>query len=76
VHHPVVGDLHMTFEALDLPADPGQALIVYGTEPGSASEDAMRLLASWAATDSAAAKAEADRADDEVVAESTPDLNR
>jgi transcriptional regulator with XRE-family HTH domain len=76
VHHPVVGDLHMTFEAMDLPADPGQALIVYGTEPGSASEDAMRLLASWAATDSAAAKAEAERADDEVAAESTPDLNR
>lgn len=58
VHHPVVGDLHLTFEAMDLPADPGQALIVYGTEPGSASEDALRLLASWAATD-AQANAEA-----------------
>lgn len=50
IHHPVVGDIHLTFEALELPADPGQALIVYGTEPGSASADALRLLASWSAT--------------------------
>lgn len=49
LHHPEVGDLDLTFEALDLPADTGQALIVYGTEPGSASEASLRLLASWAA---------------------------
>lgn len=50
VHHPVVGDLHLTFESMDLPADPGLALIVYGAEPGSASQDALSLLASWAAS--------------------------
>jgi hypothetical protein len=50
VHHPVVGDLHLTFESMDLPADPGLALIGYGTEPGSASHDALSMLASWAAT--------------------------
>ena len=50
IHHPVVGDLHLTFEALALPADPGLSLVVYGAEPGSASEDGLRLLASWAAT--------------------------
>jgi transcriptional regulator with XRE-family HTH domain len=50
LHHPVVGDLHLTFEALALPADPGVTLIVYGAEPGSPSHDALRLLASWAAT--------------------------
>jgi transcriptional regulator with XRE-family HTH domain len=54
VHHPVVGDLHLTFEAMELPADPGQSLIVYGTEPGSPSEERLRLLASWAATTSGA----------------------
>jgi transcriptional regulator with XRE-family HTH domain len=59
VHHPEVGDVALTFETLDLPADPGQALIVYGTEPGSASERALRLLASWAATSAAEARAEA-----------------
>ena len=50
LHHPIVGDLHLTFESMDLPADPGLALIVYGTEPGSASHDALSMLASWAAT--------------------------
>jgi hypothetical protein len=50
VHHPVVGDLHLMFEAMDLPADPGLSLVVYSAEPGSASEDGLKLLASWAAT--------------------------
>jgi transcriptional regulator with XRE-family HTH domain len=50
VHHPVVGDLHLTFEAMELPADPGLSMIVYSAEPGSPSQDGLRLLASWAAT--------------------------
>jgi transcriptional regulator with XRE-family HTH domain len=49
VHHPVVGELTLTFEVMELPADPGQSLIVYGAEPGSATADALRLLASWSA---------------------------
>jgi transcriptional regulator with XRE-family HTH domain len=48
IHHPAVGDLHMSFEAMELPADPGLSLIVYSAEPGSASDDGLRLLASWA----------------------------
>lgn len=50
IHHPVVGDLHLTFEAMPLPADPGQSLIIYGAEPGSETADRLRLLASWSAT--------------------------
>jgi hypothetical protein len=50
LHHPIVGDLHLTFEAMDLPADPGLSLVVYSAEPGSASEDGLKLRASWAAT--------------------------
>ncbi len=50
LHHPVVGDLDLTFEVLDLPADTGQSLIVYGAEPGSPTEEALRLLSIWAAT--------------------------
>lgn len=46
IHHPVVGDLHLTFEAMDLPADPGLSLVVYTAEAGSASEDGLNLLAS------------------------------
>jgi hypothetical protein len=40
----------LTFEAMDLPADPGLSLVVYTAEAGSASEDGLNLLASWAAT--------------------------
>lgn len=50
VHHPVVGHLHLSFEVMGLPADPGLSLIVYSAEPGSPTEDGLRLLASWAAT--------------------------
>ena len=32
------------------PADPGRSLVVYGAEPSSASQDGLKLLASWAAT--------------------------
>jgi transcriptional regulator with XRE-family HTH domain len=50
LHHPVVGDLDLTYEAMELPADPGLTLLVYTAEPGSSSADALNLLASWAAT--------------------------
>jgi transcriptional regulator with XRE-family HTH domain len=48
-HHPVVGDLELAFESFPLAADPGQSLLTYTAEPGSPSQDALRLLASWAA---------------------------
>lgn len=48
--HPVVGDLSLAFEAMPLPADPGLTMTAYSAEPGSAYQDALRLLASWAAT--------------------------
>lgn len=50
LRHPVVGDLRLDFEALELPADPGLALIVYSAADGSGTADALTLLASWAAT--------------------------
>src|SRR4249919_3477711 len=50
IHHPVVGDLHLMFEAMDLTADAGQSLVVYVAEPASTSQDGLNLLASWAAT--------------------------
>jgi transcriptional regulator with XRE-family HTH domain len=48
--HPLVGELSLTFENLELVADPGLTLFVYTAEPGSKSEQALNLLASWAAT--------------------------
>jgi hypothetical protein len=50
MHHPVVGDLTLSFEAMPLPADPGLTLTAYSAEPGSPSRDALNLLASWATT--------------------------
>ena len=50
LHHPVVGDLDLPFESFPLPADPGQSLLTYTADPGSTTQDALNLLASWAAT--------------------------
>jgi transcriptional regulator with XRE-family HTH domain len=50
LHHPVVGDLSLTFERMELLADPGLTMFAYTTDPGSKSEEALNLLASWAAT--------------------------
>jgi hypothetical protein len=49
-HHPVVGELTLDFETLDLPGDPGQKMLMYSAEPGSPSQQALQLLASWAST--------------------------
>ncbi len=50
LHHPVVGDLELSYEAMELSADAGLRLAVFTAEPGSRSEDTLNLLASWAAT--------------------------
>jgi MmyB-like transcription regulator ligand binding domain/Helix-turn-helix domain len=49
-HHPVAGDLDLEYDALEIPADPGQTIIAYSAEPGSAARDALGILASWTAT--------------------------
>ena len=49
-HHPVVGDLDLEYDALEIPADPGQTIVAYSAAPGSPSTQALSLLASWAAT--------------------------
>ncbi|HEX6355647.1 helix-turn-helix transcriptional regulator [Actinophytocola sp.] len=52
-HHPVVGDVTIAYESLELVAEPGLTLTIYTAEPGSPSEEALRLLASWAASQEA-----------------------
>ena len=49
-HHHIVGELDLSFNRLDLAADPGLTIFTYTAEPGSRSEEALRLLGSWAAT--------------------------
>ena len=49
-NHPIVGELSLSFNRLDLAADPGLTLFTYTAEPGSRSENGLKLLDSWAAT--------------------------
>jgi len=49
-HHPVVGELSLSYNRMDLAADHGLTIFTYTTEPGSRSEEALKLLGSWAAT--------------------------
>ena len=49
--HSVVGLLELDFHALELQDAPGHALTVYTAAPGSSSDEGLRLLASWAATE-------------------------
>jgi transcriptional regulator with XRE-family HTH domain len=50
VRHPIVGDLELTYEMMELAADPGLRILTYTAEPGTTSEEALGLLGSWAAT--------------------------
>ena len=50
LHHPIVGDLELSYEVMELPADAGVTISVYSAEPGSRSQEALDLLASWAST--------------------------
>jgi transcriptional regulator with XRE-family HTH domain len=49
LHHPVVGELSLSYETMDLAADAGLNLTVYTAEAGAASQQGLDLLASWTA---------------------------
>jgi hypothetical protein len=49
IHHPVVGELDLSYESMELSAD-GLSVAIFTAEPGSASQQALDLLASWTAT--------------------------
>ncbi|WP_432558702.1 helix-turn-helix transcriptional regulator [Granulicoccus sp. GXG6511] len=46
-NHPVVGELDVDYEALDVAGEEDQTLFIYTTRAGSESERKMRLLAGW-----------------------------
>jgi transcriptional regulator with XRE-family HTH domain len=50
INHPVVGDLQLEHSAMALPGETGLSMTVYSAAPGSATEDGLALLSSWAAT--------------------------
>ena len=53
MHHPIVGDLELTGEALELPGDTGLTIITYTVEPATPSAQALQFLASWATNEPA-----------------------
>ena len=48
--HPDVGPLRLVFQAFDVRDRPGQQLVIYQAEPGSPSDQALKLLGSLTAT--------------------------
>jgi len=54
-NHPIVGYLELAYDSMELVAAPGLILTAYTAEPATASADALALLASWAATETAPA---------------------
>ena len=50
VHHPAVGDLDLTFQAMDLASDRGLQMIVFSAEPGSPTHERLQLLANLTET--------------------------
>jgi transcriptional regulator with XRE-family HTH domain len=61
VHHPVAGDLDLTYEAMEIPTDPGLTLLVYTAEPDTHTQEALNFLASWAASQDQIDELQADR---------------
>jgi len=50
LRHPAVGQLDLDFEALELPSEPGLQLNIYTAAEGTPTCDALKLLASWVAS--------------------------
>ncbi len=50
-NHPIVGEMTLAFEGLEMAAEPGLTLTIYTAEPGSPSAERVQLLASWAASE-------------------------
>ncbi len=58
LHHPLVGDLYLDFESLDLPGDPGQTITTYTAHLDTPTQERLDLLGSWTASHSNDAAAE------------------
>ena len=48
--HPIVGELTLDYDALEIPADPGLTIVAYTAEPGAPAQRALDQLATWAAS--------------------------
>ncbi|MFJ9909029.1 helix-turn-helix transcriptional regulator [Streptomyces sp. NPDC101152] len=51
--HPVIGEISLDFDAMELPAQPGLTLTAYSAPAGTPEHDKLQLLAAWGATEDA-----------------------
>lgn len=58
LHHPIVGNLDLNFESMELPSEPGLVMNVYTAPAGSPTADALKVLASWVASQKISSVAE------------------
>jgi len=49
LHHPIVGEIELDYEVMEVAADDGLAITVYTADPASRSQEALDLLGSWTA---------------------------
>ena len=50
MRHPVVGEIELNYQSFEMPGEPGLRFNVFTAEPDTSSQQALRFLASWAAT--------------------------
>jgi hypothetical protein len=50
LRHPVIGQLDLDYESMELPSEPGLTLNIYTAPADSPTADALKMLASWTAT--------------------------
>lgn len=50
-NHPIVGEMTLAYEGLEMAAEPGLTLTIYAAEPGSPSAERLQLLSSWTASE-------------------------
>jgi hypothetical protein len=50
LNHPLVGDLELDQETMNLPDEGGLSVVVYSAPPNTPAEDGLKLLAGWSAT--------------------------
>jgi len=55
IHHPEVGDLELRYQAMEFPANADWFMFAFTAQPGSPTEERLKLLGSLAATDETAA---------------------
>ena len=55
MRHPVVGEIELNYQSFEVPGEPCLRFNVFTAEPDTSSQQTLRFLASWAASNHAPA---------------------